>query len=451
MWKVCLNSKQHFSVQKQKIFVKKIAVNIVTLGCSKNKVDSEHLAALLPYSKYNVKHDSDAESDVVIVNTCGFIADAQEESIDSILAFSELRKTGKLKKLYVMGCLSQRYKEILQKEIPEVDAYFGVNDLTRIASEITEMELEDVYSCKRILSTPNHYAYLKISEGCNRQCSFCAIPLIRGKHISVPKEKLIEEAASLAKKGVKELIVIAQDITCYGIDLYGKSKITELVRDLTKIDGIEWIRLHYGYPLGFPDDLLNLMNENPKICRYIDLPLQHIDTSILKSMKRGITREETIQFVKNVRKKVPGIAFRTTFIVGYPNETEEMFEDLCEFVREMEFERVGVFSYSPEEGTPAFELEDNVPFELKQERVSKLMEIQQNISLINNCSKIGKTEKVLIDRMESGYYVGRTQFDSPEVDDEILILDDGKADKIGQFAEVKIIRADYFDCEAEFV
>lgn len=431
--------------------MKKTTVNIITLGCSKNKVDSEHLAALLPYSKYNVKHDSVTESDIVIINTCGFIADAQEESIDSILAFAEMRKKNKLKKLFVMGCLSQRFKKVLEKEIPEVDVYFGVNDLTKIASIITEMELKEGYSCKRILSTPHHYAYLKISEGCNRHCSFCAIPLIRGNYVSAPKEKLIEEATLLAKKGVKELIIIAQDITCYGVDLYGKTQITELVRDLTKIEGIEWIRLHYGYPLGFPDELLDLMNENPKICRYIDLPLQHVNSTILKSMKRGIDRKGTIKFVENVRKRVSGIAFRTTLIVGYPNETDEMFEELCEFVREMKFERVGVFSYSPEEGTPAFELEDNVPFELKQERVAKLMEIQQNISLLNNCNKIGKVEKVLIDRMESGYYVGRTQFDSPEVDDEILILDDGREDMIGRFANVKITKADYFDCEAAFV
>ncbi len=430
--------------------MKKPVLNIVTLGCSKNKVDSEHLAALLSDS-YKIVHDSDDKSDVVIVNTCGFIGDAKEESIDMILEYAELRKLNKIKKLYVMGCLSQRYRKELSAEIHEVDGFFGVEAVQRVAAEILKSECSAGYCCERVLSTPSHYAYLKISEGCDRHCAFCAIPLIRGSHKSVPMENLIKEAENLAKKGVKELILIAQDLTYYGYDIDGKSHIVELVQKLTEIDGIEWIRLHYGYPLGFPVELLELMRDNPKICHYIDLPLQHVSTPILKAMRRGVDREQTVEFVKKVRSYVPDIAFRSTFIVGFPGETEEQFNELIDFIKEMRFERAGVFAYSAEEGTPAYELEDDVPEDVKKARVDKFMDVQQDISLEINQKRLGRTEKVLIDRTEGGYYVGRTQYDSPEVDDEVLIsMKDNKL-KIGSFVNVKITQADYFDCYGEVI
>ena len=430
--------------------MKKPVLNIVTLGCSKNKVDSEHLAALLN-NTYKIVHDSDEKSDVVIINTCGFIGDAKEESIDTILEYAELRKANKIKKLYVMGCLSERYKKELRKEIHEVDAFFGVEPVQHVAADILKSDFHADYCCDRVLSTPSHYAYLKISEGCNRHCAFCAIPLIRGDHKSVPMENLIKEAENLAKKGVKELILIAQDLTYYGYDLDGKSHIVELVQKLTEIDGIEWIRLHYGYPLGFPVELLELMRDNPKICHYIDLPLQHISTPILKAMRRGVTREQTIEFVKKVRSYVPDIAFRSTFIVGFPGETEEQFNELIDFIKEARFERAGVFAYSAEEGTPAYELEDDVPEEVKKARVDKFMDVQQDISLEINQKRLGRTEKVLIDRTEGGYYVGRTQYDSPEVDDEVLISMKDNDLQIGSFVNVKIIQADYFDCYGEVI
>ena len=430
--------------------MKKQILNIVTLGCSKNKVDSEHLAALLN-NTYKIVHDSDEKSDVVIINTCGFIGDAKEESIDTILEYAELRKANKIKKLYVMGCLSERYKKELSAEIHEVDAFFGVEPVQHVAADILKSDFHAEYCCERVLSTPSHYAYLKISEGCNRHCAFCAIPLIRGDHKSVPMADLLKEAENLAKKGVKELILIAQDLTYYGYDIDGKSHIVELVQKLTEIDGIEWIRLHYGYPLGFPVELLELMRDNPKICHYIDLPLQHVSTPILKAMRRGVDHEQTVEFVKKVRSYVPDIAFRSTFIVGFPGETEEQFEELLDFIKEMRFERAGVFAYSAEEGTPAFELNDDVPEEVKQARVSKFMDVQQDISLEINSKRLGRTEKVLIDRTEGGYYVGRTQYDSPEVDDEVLIsMKDNKLE-IGSFVNVKIVQADYFDCYGEVV
>ena len=430
--------------------MKKPILNIVTLGCSKNKVDSEHLAALLN-NTYKIVHDSDEKSDVVIINTCGFIGDAKEESIDTILEYAELRKANKIKKLYVMGCLSERYKKELRKEIHEVDAFFGVEPVQHVAADILKSDFHADYCCERVLSTPSHYAYLKISEGCNRHCAFCAIPLIRGEHKSVPMENLIKEAENLAKKGVKELILIAQDLTYYGYDIDGKSHIVELVQKLTEIDGIEWIRLHYGYPLGFPVELLELMRDNKKICHYIDLPLQHISTPILKAMRRGVTHEQTVEFVKKVRSYVPDIAFRSTFIVGFPGETEKQFNELIDFIKEMRFERAGVFAYSAEEGTPAYELEDDVPEEVKKARVDKFMDVQQDISLEINQKRLGRTEKVLIDRTEGGYYVGRTQYDSPEVDDEVLISMKDNDLQIGDFVNVKIIQADYFDCYGEVI
>ena len=429
--------------------MKKPIINIVTLGCSKNRVDSERLAASLSHH-YDIVHESEKKSDIVIINTCGFIGDAKEESIDTILEYAELRRAKKIKKLYVIGCLSQRYRKDLQEEIHEVDGFFGVESVQLIANDILSEELgvrseELGYNHERVLSTPSHYAYLKISEGCNRRCAFCAIPLIRGEHVSVPMEDLIKEAELLAKKGVKELILIAQDLTYYGRDIDGQYHIVDLVKKLLEIKEFEWIRLHYGYPQGFPDELLDLMNEEPRICNYIDLPLQHISTPILKNMRRGVDKEQTINFVTNARNRVPGIAFRTTFIVGFPGETEEQFKELCDFVKEMKFERAGVFAYSPEEGTPAYEMEDDVPEEVKQERVDTIMAIQQNISLETNEKRVGTVEKVLIDRIEGDYYIGRTQYDSPEVDDEILISVDEAELNIGDFVNVKLVKADYFD------
>ena len=435
--------------------MKKPIVNIVTLGCSKNRVDSERLAASLSH-RYDIVHESEKKSDIVIINTCGFIGDAKEESIDTILEYAELRRAKKIKKLYVIGCLSQRYRKDLQEEIHEVDGFYGVESVQLIANDILSQELgvrneELGYNHERILSTPSHYAYLKISEGCNRRCAFCAIPLIRGEHVSVPMEDLLKEANLLAQKGVKELILIAQDLTYYGRDIDGQYHIVELVKRLLEIKEFEWIRLHYGYPQGFPDELLDLMNNEPRICNYIDLPLQHISTPILKNMRRGVDKEQTVNFVLNARKRVPGIAFRTTFIVGFPGETEEQFEELCDFVKEMKFERAGVFAYSPEEGTPAYEMEDDVPEEVKQERVDTIMAIQQNISLETNEKRVGTTEKVLVDRIEGDYYIGRTQYDSPEVDDEILISVDSAELNIGDFVNVKLIKADYFDLYGEVV
>ena len=438
--------------------MRKPKINIVTLGCSKNKVDSERLAASLSNS-YDIVHDSEKKSDIVIINTCGFIGDAKEESIDTILEYAELRKTNKIRKLYVMGCLSQRYRKDLQEEIHEVDGFFGVESVQLIANDIlkdsvTLRPCDPVtmdYNHDRLLSTPSHYAYLKISEGCNRRCAFCAIPLIRGEHVSVPMEDLLKEARLLADKGVKELILIAQDLTYYGRDIDGQYHIVELVKRLLEIKEFEWIRLHYGYPQGFPDELFDMMNNEPRICNYIDLPLQHISTPILKNMRRGVDKEQTINFVKNARNRVPGIAFRTTFIVGFPGETEEQFEELCDFVREMKFERAGVFAYSAEEGTPAYEMEDDVPEEVKQERVDTIMAIQQNISLETNEKRVGTIEKVLIDRIEGDYYIGRTQYDSPEVDDEILISVDDAELNIGDFVNVKLTKADYFDLYGEII
>lgn len=430
--------------------MRKPLLNIITLGCSKNKVDSEHLAALL-LSRYDIVHDSDKKSNVVIINTCGFIADAKEESINMILEYAKLRKANKIKRLYVVGCLSQRYRKELKEEIEEVDGFYGVESAREIATDILKTNLHRQYSCDRVLSTPSHYAYLKISEGCNRHCSFCIIPLIRGSHKSVPEEILLKEAHILAEKGVKELILIAQDLTFYGYDFDRKFHIVELVKRLLKIKEFKWIRLHYAYPQGFPDELLNLMHNEQRICHYIDLPLQHISTPILKRMRRGVNKEQTIEFVNNVRAHVSDMAFRTTFIVGFPGETEEQFDELCDFIREMRFERVGVFAYSPEEGSPAYDFGDNVPEDVKQARVDKIMSIQQDISLDINLKRVGNVEKVLIDRIEGDYYVGRSQYDSPEVDDEILISIKDNDLKIGEFVNVKLTQADYFDCYGKVV
>jgi ribosomal protein S12 methylthiotransferase len=431
--------------------LKKQTINIVTLGCSKNTVDSEHLAGKLDPSVFTVEHDGKGTSDVVIINTCGFIGDAKEESVDTILSYAKARKKNKINKLIVMGCLSQRYKKDLENEIHEVDAFYGVNDLDKIAAFLgSDLNfLGDAYHYKRLLSTYPHYAYLKISEGCDRNCSFCAIPLIRGKHISQTPEKITQEAAYLASNGVKELILIAQDLTYFGIDLNGKRQITRLVQALTEIQGIEWVRLQYAYPHGFPDDLTALIRDNPKVCKYIDLPLQHISSRILKSMKRNVDKEQTYKLVEQIRREVPGIAFRTTFIVGYPGETESEFLELVDFGKSQRFERLGVFTYSPEEGTSAFQLEDDVPQEVKDHRLALLMEVQQDISLEINNRRIGTVERVIIDREENEFFIGRTQYDSPEVDNEVLVPKLNGKLEVGKFYPMLIESCDFFDLYAK--
>jgi ribosomal protein S12 methylthiotransferase len=418
-------------------------INIITLGCSKNLVDSEVLMGQLRAAHVEVVHDSDEPADIVVVNTCGFINDAKEESIDTILRYAEAKKEGTVGKVYVMGCLSQRYKKELEAEMLEVDGFYGVNDLPEILRALGVDYRKELIG-ERMLTTPSHYAYLKISEGCNKKCSFCAIPLIRGKHVSRPIEDLIHEASLLAANGVKELILIAQDLTYYGHDLYREGKLAVLLENLTKIEGIEWIRLHYAYPSDFPLEIADMMRDNPKICNYLDIPLQHISDPLLKSMKRGITGEKTRKLLATLRGKNPGIAIRTSLIVGYPGETDEHFEELKVFVKEQRFDRLGVFVYSPEENTAAWNLRDTVPEEIKKARMEELMEIQQEISLEINNGKIGKEIKVLIDRKEGDFFVGRSAYDSPEVDNEILIESSIPLSP-GSFYRVIIDRADYFD------
>lgn len=424
-------------------------VNLITLGCSKNLVDSEQLAGLLG-NDYTISFDAEkGRFDIVIINTCGFIGDAKEESIDMILQYAALRKQRKIKLLLVFGCLVQRYADDLSREIPEVDRFFGVNDYKEIAEYILQKNIAK-NDCLRLLSTPSHYAYLKISEGCDKFCSFCAIPYIRGRHVSEPMESIIAQAEALARKGVKELIVVAQDTTNYGVDLYGECRLTSLLEQLAKIEGIEWIRLQYSYPNNFPMDLLDLMQREPKICKYIDMPLQHIDNSILDSMNRRITKEEIMDLIGRLRQKVPQLCLRTTLIVGYPNETEEQFAALEDFVAQTKFDRMGAFTYSPEEGTAAFKLEDNISEEEKKERLNRLVDIQQAISLSLNQAKVGKVFKVLIDRLEGDFWVGRTEFDSPEVDNEVLIPANQEA-QVGCFVNAKVTAAEEFDLYADIV
>ncbi len=427
--------------------MKKQKVNVVTLGCSKNLVDSEVLMRQLDH-RYEVINDSNEASDIMVINTCGFIADAKEESIDTILNAIEAKKAGQLKKVVVTGCLSQRYKKELQNEMDDVDAFYGVNDLPQILKDL-EVDYKKELLGERHLTTPSHFAYLKVSEGCDRHCAFCAIPLIRGKHISQTFENVVTEAEKLAAAGVKELLLIAQDITYYGLDLYGKRRIAELVRRLSEIDGIRWIRLHYAYPAGFPEDLLDEIRNNDKVCNYLDIPLQHISSRILKSMKRGLDGEGTRRLVQAMKEKVPGIAIRSTFIVGYPGETEEEFQQLLDFIAESKFDRLGVFQYSPEEDTAAFALEDDVPAAVKQDREDRLMELQQGISLELNEAKVGKVFTTLIDKQDGDYYIGRTQFDSPEVDNEVLIPVSSGVLEIGNFYEVKITASDFYDLYGE--
>jgi len=423
--------------------IKKQIVNVVSLGCSKNLVDSEVLMRQLD-DHYEVLNDSNEASDIMVINTCGFIADAKEESIDTILNAIEAKKAGHLKKVVVTGCLSQRYKADLKEQIQEVDGFFGVNDLPAILKSL-EVDYKTALLGERHLTTPSHFAYLKISEGCDRHCAFCAIPLIRGKHVSKPFEDVVAEATHLAKSGVRELLLIAQDVTYYGLDLYRQRRISELVNRLSEIEGIKWIRLHYTYPASFPEDLLDVIRTNPKVCNYLDIPLQHINSRILNSMKRNLDGAGTRKLVKTMKEKVPNMAIRSTFIVGYPGESEEEFMQLMDFVAESRFDRLGVFQYSPEEDTAAYGLADDVPQEVKQEREDRLMELQQEISLQLNQEKQGNVYEVLIDKLEAEFYVGRTEFDSPEVDNEVLIPIAEKSLQIGNLYSVMITGSDYYD------
>ena len=430
---------------------KKNKINIITLGCSKNIYDSEVLMSQLSANKINVEHESASQdANIVVVNTCGFIDNAKQESINTILTQAKLKEKGYIDKLYVTGCLSERYKPDLQSEIPNVDQYFGTTDLPKLL-KVLGADYKHELLGDRLITTPQHYAYLKISEGCDRPCSFCAIPLMRGKHRSKKIEDLVTEASNLAINGVKELILIAQDLTYYGLDIYKKRKLASLLLELSKIDQIEWIRIHYAFPTGFPNDVLDVIRNNKKICNYIDIPLQHISDNILKSMKRGTTFEKTNQLLSNFRKKVPGIAIRTTLIVGYPGETEENFEELKKWVSETKFDRLGVFEYSHEENTSAFSLDDNVSAKVKARRVKEIMDLQSDISYNLNQKKIGKIFKVLFDRKEGKYFIGRTEHDSPDVDNEVLVESKNAYVRIGDFANVIVKNADHFDLYAEIV
>ncbi|NDF60277.1 MAG: 30S ribosomal protein S12 methylthiotransferase RimO [Crocinitomicaceae bacterium] len=426
--------------------LKKNKVNVITLGCSKNTFDSEVLMAQLKANKFEVEHESmDDDAEIVIINTCGFIDNAKQESIDTILRYAQAKNDGEVDKVYVTGCLSERYRDDLQNEIPEVDAFFGTRELPRLLKTLKADYKQELVG-ERLLTTPSHYAYFKIAEGCDRPCSFCAIPLMRGNHVSTPIEDLVKSAKSLAAKGVKELILIAQDLTYYGLDIYKKRALADLVSQLSDIEGIEWIRLHYAFPSGFPMDVLDVMNEKSNVNFYLDIPLQHGSTKILQSMRRGITREKTEELVNEIRAKVPNIAIRTTLIVGYPGETKEDFKEMYDFVEKMRFDRLGVFTYSHEENTHAYLLEDDVPEKTKRQRADKIMELQSGISYELNQQKIGKTFKVLFDRVEGDYFIGRTEFDSPEVDNEVLIKkEDDVFVRLGDFSNVQITSADHYD------
>lgn len=424
---------------------KKNKINVITLGCSKNVYDSEVLMGQLRANKFDVAHEStDDDSGIVIINTCGFIDNAKQESIDTILEFAQAKEAGKIDKLIVTGCLSERYKPELSREIKNVDEFFGTRDLPLLLKSLGADYKHELIG-ERLLTTPKHYAYLKISEGCDRPCSFCAIPLMRGTHISTPIEELVSQAKTLATKGVKELILIAQDLTYYGLDIYKKRNLSELLKHLSDVNGIEWIRLHYAFPSGFPMDILDVMNERENICKYLDMPLQHISDNMLRSMRRGTTRQKTNDLITEIRSKVPGIALRTTLIGGYPGETESDFEEMKSWVKESRFDRLGIFAYSHEENTHAYLLDDNVSDEVKRERCAEIMAIQQVISSEKNEEKIGKTFKVLFDRKEGGYFVGRTEFDSPEVDNEVLLEAKDNYVRIGDFADIRITDAGEFD------
>jgi ribosomal protein S12 methylthiotransferase len=425
--------------------LKKNKVNVITLGCSKNIVDSEVLMGQLRANNIEVEHEStENDSSIVIINTCGFIDNAKQESIDTILRFSAAKKKGQIDKLYVTGCLSERYKPDLEKEIPNVDAYFGTRELPRMLKTLKADYKQELLG-ERLLTTPNHSAYFKISEGCDRPCSFCAIPLMRGGHVSVPIEQLVAQAKQLAKNGTKELMIIAQDSTYYGLDLYKERKLAHLLEQLSDVEGIEWLRLHYAFPSGFPLDVLEVMKNNTKVCNYIDMPLQHITDNMLKSMRRGTTKQKTIDLVNMIRDKVPHIAIRTTLIAGYPGETEKDHDEMAEWVTNSRFDRLGIFTYSHEDNTHAFALNDDVPAELKQERADNIMSIQQGISKELNEQKMGKTFKVLFDKKEGDYFVGRTEFDSAEVDNEVLVDAATNFVRVGDFANIEITCAEDYD------
>jgi len=423
-------------------------INIITLGCSKNVVDSEVLMGQLKANGKEVVHEK--RGDIVVINTCGFIDNAKEESVNTILDAVEAKERGEVEKVFVMGCLSERYKPDLEKEIPDVDQYFGTRDLPLLLKQLGADYKHELVG-ERLTTTPKHFAYLKISEGCDRPCSFCAIPLMRGKHISTPIEKLVVEAKKLAKGGTKELILIAQDLTYYGLDIYKKRALGDLLKELIKVEGIEWIRLHYAFPSGFPEDVLDIIREEPKVCNYIDIPLQHINSDLLKSMRRGTTHEKTDALLEKFREKVADMAIRTTLIVGYPGETEERFQEMKDWVREQRFDRLGCFTYSHEENTHAYLLEDDVPQEVKEARVEEIMALQSQISFEKNQEKIGKVFKCIFDRKEGNYFIGRTEYDSPDVDNTVLVDATENYISIGDFAEVKITSAEEFDLYGELV
>ena len=426
--------------------MKKNTIDIITLGCSKNLVDSEHLMRQLEEAGYHVTHDAERpQGEIAVINTCGFIGDAKEESINMILGFAQAKEEGLLRKLYVMGCLSERYLKELAIEIPQVDKFYGKFDWKELIHDLGKYYREELHN-ERVLTTPAHYAYLKISEGCDRKCSYCAIPIITGRHVSRPMEEILQEVQYLTGHGVKEFQVIAQELTYYGMDLHHKQMLPELVERIADIPGVEGIRLHYAYPAHFPTDLFRVMRERPNVCKYMDIALQHISDNMLRKMRRHVTKEQTYQLIENFRKEVPGIHLRTTLMVGHPGETEADFEELKEFVRKVRFDRMGAFAYSEEKGTFAADnYEDNIPQEVKQARLDELMAIQQDISSELNAAKIGRQTKVIIDRVEDNYYIGRTEFDSPEVDPEVLIERNGEKLIIGNFYQVEIVNSDDFD------
>lgn len=425
--------------------IKQNKINVVTLGCSKNVYDSEVLMGQLKANGKNVVHeDENDEGNIVVINTCGFIGKAKEESVDTILHYAQKKEAGEVDKVFVTGCLSERYKPDLEKEITNVDQFFGTHDLPNLL-KVLEANYKHELIGERLTTTPKHYAYLKIAEGCDRPCSFCAIPLMRGKHKSTPIENLVIEAEKLATEGIKEIMLIAQDLTYYGLDLYKKRALADLLKELVKVEGIEWIRLHYAFPTGFPMDVLEVMKNEPKVCNYLDIPLQHINTEILKSMKRGTTHEKTTDLIGKFREHVPNMAIRTTLIVGYPGETEEQFQELKDWVEEMRFERLGAFEYSHEENTGAYDLEDNVPADVKFRRVNEIMEIQSQISWELNQEKIGDTYRCLFDRKDGEYYYGRTEFDSPDVDNDVLVSAKDHYIKLGEFIDIEIFEAGDFD------
>lgn len=430
---------------------RKTKVNIVTLGCSKNQVDSEVLLTQLRGNGINAVHESDTDdASVVVINTCGFIDNAKQESIDTILRYVDAKEEGLVDKVYVTGCLSQRYKDDLEKEIPDVDAWFGTRDLSRLL-KVFKADYKQELVGERILTNPGHYAYLKISEGCDRPCSFCAIPIMRGAHVSRPIEELVKEARNLAKAGTKELLLIAQDSTYYGLDLYKKRNLADLLKNLSDVEGIEWIRLHYAFPSGFPMDALEVMAERPNICKYLDIPLQHGSTRMLQLMRRGTTREKTEELLQTIRAKVPGIGIRTTMIAGHPGETQQDFEEMMGFIERSRFERLGIFTYSHEENTHSHSMADDVPDDVKQERAADVMELQQGISLEINQQRVGNTYKVLVDRKEGKDFIGRTEYDSPEVDNEVIINSADNYLRMGDFVNVKVTSASEFDLTGHVV